>query len=584
MAGFIPEDIIDRVREATNIVDVIGECVALKKTGKNFVGLCPFHADTTPSFTVSEEKQIFHCFGCGQGGNVLTFLMQYNNLNFPEAVGFLSRKCGIDIPKKKMSPAQKKELEERELLLQINSEAAIYYKAMLSDPSSGKQARDYLKKRQMKPEVIDRFMLGYAPASWTGLMQHLSRRKVSVDHLQKAGLVVAKNGKRYDRFRDRIIFPIVDIHQKVVGCGGRSLDDSLPKYLNSPDTLVYSKSRTLYGLHVAKDACRQSGQAFIVEGYFDLLALHCHGVENVVATLGTALTRQQVRIMKGYARQMVLVFDSDEAGIKAAERSLSLFMEEKVDARILVLPGGQDPDSYIFEVGAEGFIKASDKALGVMPFLIASAIERHGLSLEGKVRIIEALKGPVGSLQDSVSRSVYIKDLAERLDIDESAILEQVRVSASKGKKAGGEPKPRHGSKLEEALVAIMLQWPEILSALNPEEIVEGFETVEFRKLGRLILEKSTPEKPVTGADLMANIDDPRIRNLMSSLLLEEIQQDRDSCHKIVKQYQTHLRKRQIKVLSKKIKEAERTNNQELLNQLLVEKQQWAEQQIEASS
>jgi len=584
LAGFIPEDIIGRVREATNIVDVIGECVALKKTGKNFVGLCPFHADTQPSFTVSEEKQIFHCFGCGQGGNVLTFLMHYNNLNFPEAVGFLARKSGIEIPKKKMSPAQKKELEERDRLLKINGEAAIYYKTMLSDPSSGKKARDYLKKRQMTPEVIDRFMLGYAPASWTGLMQHLSRRKVSMDDLQKAGLMVAKNGKRYDRFRDRIIFPIVDIHQKVVGCGGRCLDDSLPKYLNSPDTPVYNKSRTLYGLNVAKDACRQRGRAFIVEGYFDLLALHCHGIENVVATLGTALTRQQVRIMKGYARQMVLVFDSDEAGIKAAERSLPLFMEEKVDARILVLPGEKDPDSYIFEVGAEGFIEASDKALGVMPFLIASAIERHGLSLEGKVRIIEALKGPVGSLQDSVSRSVYIKDLAERLDIDESAILEQVRVSASKEKKAGEEPKPRHGSKLEEALVIIMLQWPEILSALNPEEMVEGFETVEFRTLGRLILEKSTPERPVTGADLMADIEDPRIRNLMSSLLLEEIQQDRDSCHKIVKQYQAHLRKRQVKLLSKKIKEAEKMNNQELLNQLLAEKQQWAEQQVEASS
>ena len=584
MAGFIPEDIIGRVREATNIVDVVGECVALKKTGKNFVGLCPFHADTQPSFTVSEEKQIFHCFGCGQGGNVLTFLMHYNNLNFPEAVGFLARKYGIEIPNKKMSPAQKKELEERERLLKINGEAATYYKTMLSDPSSGKKARDYLKKRQMKPEVIDRFMLGYAPASWTGLMQHLSRRKVSMDDLQTAGLMVAKNGKRYDRFRDRIIFPIVDIHQKVVGCGGRSLDDSLPKYLNSPDTPVYNKSRTLYGLNVAKDACRQTGQAFIVEGYFDLLALHCHGIENVVATLGTALTRQQVRIMKGYARQMVLVFDSDEAGIKAAERSLSLFMEEKIDARILVLPGGKDPDSYIFEVGAEGFAKASDRALGVMPFLIASAIERHGLSLEGKVRIIEALKGPLGSLQDSVSRSVYIKDLAERLDIDESAILEQVRVSASREKKAGEEPKPRHGSKLEEALVVIMLQWPEILSAMNPEEIVEGFETAEFRKLGRLILEKSTPERSATGADLMADIDDPQIRNLMSSLLLEEIQQDRDSCQKIVNQYQAHLRKRQIKLLSKRIKEAEKMNNQELLNELLAEKQQWAQQQIEASS
>lgn len=583
MAGFIPEDIVAHVRDAANIVDVIAEYVALRKTGKNFIGLCPFHADKKPSFTVSEEKQIFHCFGCGQGGNVFSFLIQHNNLSFPEAVGFLAQKYGIEIPTRKMSPTQKKELKEKERLFKINKEAADYFKGILSHPSSGKQAREYLGKRQMTPEVIDRFMLGYAPQSWTGLTQYFSRRGVPRDDLEKAGLVVAKNGRYYDRFRDRIIFPIVDIHKTVLGFGGRCLDDSLPKYLNSPDTPVYHKSRTLYGLHVAKEACRQSGSVFIVEGYFDLLALHCHGIQSVVATLGTAMTRQHVRIMKGYARQMILVFDSDEAGIKAAERSLPLFLEEKVDPRILILPEGKDPDSYVFEVGADGFLKATEKALGVMPFLIASAIKKHGLSLEGKVHIIEALKGPLGSLLDGVSRSVYIRDLAERLDIDESAILEQVRASATKDKKAVSSPKPRHNSKLEEALVAIMLQCPEMVSGFNPQEIVEGFETVELKELGRMILQKSSSDRPVTGADLIAQTDDAQIRNLISSLLMEEIQTDRDSCHKIVRQYQARLRKRRIRLLSKKIKEAERTNNQELLNQLLAEKQEWAQQHLASS-
>ena len=583
MAGFIPEDIVAHVRDAANIVDVIAEYVALRKTGKNFIGLCPFHADKKPSFTVSEEKQIFHCFGCGQGGNVFSFLIQHNNLSFPEAVGFLAQKYGIEIPTRKMSPTQKKELEEKERLFKINKEAADYFKGILSHPSSGKQAREYLGKRQMTPEVIDRFMLGYAPQSWTGLTQYFSRRGVPRDDLEKAGLVVAKNGRYYDRFRDRIIFPIVDIHETVLGFGGRCLDDSLPKYLNSPDTPVYHKSRTLYGLHVAKEACRQSGSVFIVEGYFDLLALHCHGIQSVVATLGTAMTRQHVRIMKGYARQMILVFDSDEAGIKAAERSLPLFLEEKVDPRILILPEEKDPDSYVFEVGADGFLKATEKALGVMPFLIASAIKKHGLSLEGKVHIIEALKGPLGSLLDGVSRSVYIRDLAERLDIDESAILEQVRASATKDKKAVSSPKPRHNSKLEEALVAIMLQCPEMVSGFNPQEIVEGLETVELKELGRMILQKSSSDRPVTGADLIAQTDDAQIRNLISSLLMEEIQTDRDSCHKIVRQYQARLRKRHIRLLSKKIKEAERTNNQELLNQLLAEKQEWAQQHLASS-
>jgi len=582
LAGFIPEDIIANVQNAASIVDVISEYVALKKTGKNFIGLCPFHADKKPSFTVSEEKQIFHCFGCGQGGNVFSFLIQYNNLSFPEAVGFVAQKYGIEIPTRKMSPTQKKELEERERLLKINKEAADYFRGVLSHPSSGKRAREYLSKRQMTPEVTERFMLGYAPQSWTGLTQYFSRRGVPLDDLQKAGLVVAKNGRYYDRFRDRIIFPIVDIHKTVLGFGGRSLDDSLPKYLNSPDTPVYHKSRTLYGLDVAKEACRQSGSVFIVEGYFDLLALHCHGIQSGVATLGTALTRQHVRIIKGYSRQMILVFDSDEAGIKAAERSLPLFLEEKVDAGILILPEGKDPDSYVFEVGADEFLKATENALGVMPFLIASAIKKHGLSLEGKVRIIETLKGPLGSLVDGVSRSVYIRDLAERLDIDEAAILEQVRTSATKDKKAVSLPKPRHNSKLEEALVAMMLQCPEMVSSFDPQKIIEGFETVELKELGRMILQRSSSNRPVTGADLIAQTDDAKIRNLISSLLMEDIQADRDSCHKIVRQYQARLRKRQVRLLSKKIKEAERANNQELLNQLLPEKQKCAQQHVEA--
>ena len=582
MAGFIPEDIIAHVRDTANIVDVISEHVALKKTGKNFTGLCPFHADKKPSFTVSEEKQIFHCFGCGQGGNVFSFLMQYNNLSFPEAVGFLAQRYSIEIPTRKMSPTQKKELEERERLFKINKGAAEYLAEILRHPSSGKRAREYLDKRQMSPEVTDRFMLGYAPKSWTGLIQYFSKKGVSLDDLQKAGLVVAKKGKYYDRFRDRIMFPIIDIHQKVVGFGGRSLDDSLPKYLNSPDTPVYHKSQTLYGLHAAKDACRHEGSAFIVEGYFDLLALQCHGIENVVATLGTALTRQHVRIMKGYARQMILVFDSDQAGIKAAERSLPLFLEEKVDVNILILPEGKDPDSYIFLVGAEGFLKATEKALGIMPFLIESAIKKHGLSLEGKVRIVEILKGPLGSLLDSVSRSVYIRDLAERLDIDESAILEQVRAAATKDNKSVFSLNQRHGSKLEEALVAIMLQHPEIVSSFNSQEIINEFETVELKKLGRMILERSGSNRPLTGADLIAQTDDARIRNLISSLLMEEIQTDPESCHKIVGQYQACVRKREIKLLSKKIKEAEKINDQKLLNRLLAEKQKRVQQHLQA--
>ncbi|NVM57965.1 MAG: DNA primase [Desulfobacterales bacterium] len=394
MAGFIPEDKIADVRNAANIVDVISEYVALKKAGKNFLGLCPFHAENRPSFTVSQEKQIFHCFGCRQGGNVFTFVMQYHNLSFPEAVRSLAQKYGIEIPTREMSPSQRRKLEEKERLFQLNQEAADYFKGVLLESPLGKRGRDYLTRRQMAAQVIDRFGLGYAPGGWSNLVQYFSGKGVSLNDVEMAGLVIAKKGGGYyDRFRGRVIFPICDIHERVVGFGGRSLDDSLPKYLNSPETPVYHKSRTLYGLHVAKERSRQPGSVFTVEGYFDLLALHCHGIKNVVATLGTALTQEHVRILKGYAEQVILVFDSDEAGMKAAERSLPLFKEEKVDARIMILPEGKDPDSYVFEVGGDGFGQRAERALDLIEFLVVSAVKKYGLSPEGKIRIVEALKG-----------------------------------------------------------------------------------------------------------------------------------------------------------------------------------------------
>ncbi|RLB90675.1 MAG: DNA primase, partial [Deltaproteobacteria bacterium] len=343
MSEFIPDDKIADVRNTADIVDLISEYVVLKKVGKNFLGLCPFHAEKTPSFTVSPEKQIFHCFGCGQGGNVFNFVMQYQNLSFPEAVRFVAKKYGIEISARNMSAAQKRKFAQREKLFQINEDAVDYFRKALVDTSSGERGRKYLAKRRMTPEVIERFWLGYAPMGWNNIVRYFSSKKVPLDDVETTGLVIAKKGGYYDRFRDRIIFPILDIDQRVVGFGGRSLDNSLPKYLNSPETPVYHKRSILYGLHANKEMCRKAGSVFIVEGYFDLLSLYCHGIKNVVATLGTALTQEHLRILKGYAREFILVFDSDNAGIKAAERSLSLFAEEKANIRIVILPEGRDP-------------------------------------------------------------------------------------------------------------------------------------------------------------------------------------------------------------------------------------------------
>jgi DNA primase len=573
LAGFIPDDKIADVRNAANIADVISRYVALRKAGKNFLGLCPFHADKAPSFTVSEDKQMFHCFGCGQGGNVFSFLMMYHNLNFPEAVRFLAKEYGIEIPTRHMSSGQKRQMEEKEHLFEINREAADYFRTVLLDASLGRSAQQYLKKRQMAAQVVDRFCLGYAPRGWRNLVQHFSAKGVSLETVEKTGLIIPKKGGYYDRFRDRIIFPIADIYGKVVGFGGRSLDDSLPKYLNSPETPIYHKGQTLYGLHAANKSCRQTGTVFVVEGYFDLLALSCHGVDNVVASLGTALTREHIRILRGYADQVTLVFDSDEAGIKAAQRALPLFEQEKVDARIMSLPQGRDPDSYIFEAGADQFGKLAQQALGMMEHMMVSAINKHGLSPQGKVKIVETLKGPLASLEDSVGRAVYVKSLAERLDIDESAILERIRVSAPRGKKRDLPAKRPNTSRLEETLVAMMLQYPDILSAIDAKEIVESLETMALRKVGQIILKRFGTNQPVSGADLIAHTEEPDIRNVISSLSMEEKLWDQESCLKIVNQYRTSLKKKQARQLSRRIKEAEKACNERLSLELLAEKQ-----------
>jgi DNA primase len=583
LAGFIPDDKVADVLNTANVVDVVSQHVALKKRGKNHLGLCPFHAEKEPSFTVSEEKQIFHCFGCGQGGNVFTFVMLYHNLNFPEAVRFVAQKYGIQIPTRHMSPAQKRRLEERDYLFEINQRAADYFREKLLTSPLGKPAKEYLEKRQISSQIIDRFWIGYAPEGWSNLVRHFSANRVPLERVEKAGLIIPKRGGGYyDRFRDRIIFPIVDIHEKIVGFGGRSLDDSLPKYLNSPETPVYHKGRTLYGLHVAKKACRQMGSVFVVEGYFDLLALNCHGINNVVATLGTALTREHIRVLKGYAEKVTLVFDSDEAGRKAAERSLPLFVEEKVDARIMCLPEGKDPDSYVLEAGGDQFLRMAEQALGMIEFLMASAIKKHGLSLEGKVKIVETLKGPLGSLVDGVSRSVYVRELAERLDIDETAILEQIRTSALRGKKVSSPDKPRSGSRLEETLIAIMLRWPDILSNLNARELIESLETKALKKVGEMILDRIRANQSAVSSELIARAEDSETRNVISSLVLDDESWDRESCHKIVSQYQAGLRKKQEKLLLKRIREAEKSNNKKLLDELLAEKQRRVRQRLTA--
>ncbi len=592
MAIFIPEDKVIEIKNAADIVDIISEVVHLKKSGKNFLGLCPFHSEKTPSFSVSPEKQIFYCFGCGVGGNIFSFLMKHDGLAFPEAARTLARRYGIDIPKKSLTFEQKERITERESLLNINRQAMTYfYRALRS--KSGSIPRSYLKKRGFSAEIIDKFHLGYAPKGWDNLLNFFSKKGTSLALVEKSGLILPKKDKRgfYDRFRDRIIFPILDVNKAVIGFGGRVLDDSLPKYLNSPETPIYNKSRSLYGLYTAKDKCRATNTIFIVEGYLDLLSLHQHGLENAVATLGTALTAEHVRLLTRYASRIILVYDSDEAGIRSALRCVDIFwaehvdfsrgdvfQEDKADTHILVLPEEHDPDSFLMENGPEVFLEAASQAPGIITFLIEQAIGKHGLETEGKIRVIADLQGPLATINDNVARSLYIKQLAERIGIDENIVLEKVREYRSV-KSIKNSDKPNEvadkGSRLEKQIIAMMLQFPAILPAIKTYNVIEYFENDTLKSIGKTVLEKQLSSDEQI-SELLTSIEDPVQENLIATLSMIEESWDENGCLKLIKQFVTTRKRNRNRNILERIKAAEKKNDQKMLDKLLREKQKLA--------
>ncbi|MCG2758552.1 MAG: DNA primase [Desulfobacteraceae bacterium] len=598
MAVFIPEDKISEIKNSVDIVDIISEMVLLKKVGRNYVGLCPFHTEKTPSFTVSPEKQIFYCFGCGTGGNVFSYLINHDGLSFFETAKMLANRCGIEIPVQTMSPEQKRRISERESLLAVNKQAMDFFKHSLLSDAEGKIALEYLKKRGIREDTINRFNLGFAPAGWDNLINYFSKKNISQELVEKSGLIIKRKSKNgyYDRFRNRIIFPIFDVSKQVLGFGGRVMDDSLPKYLNSPETSVYNKSRSLYGLHIAKESCRASETVYIVEGYFDLLSLHQHGIANSVATLGTSLTQGHVQILKGFVGKdgrFILVYDSDAAGIKAAERSIKVFDKGYVNARILVLPEGYDPDSYLFEFGYKSFMDAVSQAQGIILFLIESAVKKYGLSIEGKIRIISDLKQPLAHINDSVERSLYIKKLAEIIGIDEAALIGKVRTvfgnksikpNKELSDKKQDENLPAKGDRLERKIIAMMLQFPEILPEIITRNILDRFEDKSLSLIGQLVLKQrdrkglrdklhdvSTRGNGLV-SDIINSIDDREERSIVASLSIGEDQWSREGCLKLLSQFES-IRNRQEKTLLRKIKAAEESNDHELLLELLKKKQ-----------
>ncbi|HZH48417.1 MAG TPA: DNA primase, partial [Nitrospira sp.] len=360
--GLISEDVINQIRDRTDIVEVVGQHVSLTRAGQNLKGLCPFHQEKSPSFTVSPSRQIFHCFGCGAGGNVFTFLTRITGASFPETVRELGKKVGIEVEETASQAGPHAAQAVR--IEQLNKAAADWFRRNLNDDQAGAEARAYLASRGMLPSTIERFGIGVAPPEWDGLIKSLAKQGFAQNDLASAGLIIARdNGSGfYDRFRDRVIFTITDLRKRIVGFGGRVLGEGTPKYLNSPDTALFKKGQTLFALDVAREAVARTKTVIVVEGYFDAIALHQAGLTHTVATLGTALTSEHIQVLRRFASKVVLLFDPDAAGVRAALRGLDLFVNSGLGVKVVTLPVGEDPDTYVRKEGPDAFDRLEERS------------------------------------------------------------------------------------------------------------------------------------------------------------------------------------------------------------------------------
>ena len=417
------EEIINEVRQSNDIVDVISQYVHLKRSGRNFFGLCPFHNEKSPSFSVSPDKQIFHCFGCGVGGNVITFISKIEGLNFIETVQMLAERANIQLPTLENSIDSKKEIL-KDKVYKVNEFTAEFYHQNLYKPQA-KPAQEYVKKRQLSNETLKSFRIGFS-GRFDELYKELKKQGFNEEEILESGLVNKNDRGQYiDRYRNRLMFPICDARGKVIAFGGRVLDDSKPKYINSPENIVYSKGRNLFGLNVAKKG--DTKRLLIVEGYMDVISLHQRGITNVVAPLGTALTEQQGWLLRKNAEQIILSFDSDAAGLQAKLRALDILQNMGCDLRILQMEGAKDPDEYILKYGNVRFQALVDKALSVIEFKVK--VLKKDLNLENindKIKFLNEIAKLISNVDNNIEREVYIEKIAKEYDISKEAIYAEV--------------------------------------------------------------------------------------------------------------------------------------------------------------
>ncbi len=576
------------VKDSADIVQVIGEYVELKRAGVRFSGLCPFHAEKTPSFSVNPQGQFFHCFGCGESGDVFSFVMKYHQMDFPETLKMLAQKFSIELPEPQLSEVEQAQLRQREQLFEANEAAVTVYQHCLQHPKLGKTARVYLEQRGVPSEIIDQYRLGYAPdpdeAGWSYLAEQLQAKGLSPEALATAGLAVRKDrGGYYDRFRSRIMFPITDMTGRVVAFGGRLLGDGKPKYMNSPESPIFEKNRLLFGLYQHREAIRKQRRALVVEGNFDLLLLAVHGVDNVVAPLGTALTRNHIHSLRGYGDEVVLLFDADAAGLKAAMRSIPFFLAEQVKSRVALLPAGHDPDSYVRAEGPEAIALLVESARPLAEFVYDTLVREHGLTLAGKNKILGELKPLITEAADPEQRALMIAHFCEKLGVSPAYFQTGRAVSAKKPMQEAttGPSGLACLSKQEKQLVDFLILYPEFFGELKAAGLGLFAQAPAMVRIINLLGQASdeAPFQPeqLLSASLDADERDYLIRLLTKNQPFEFGGGDdyaRGMCDSLISWMQSELQKRTSADLQQQIQEAERLGNTTLLMELMQQKQE----------
>lgn len=559
---------LEEIKSRLDIVDVISEYIPLKKAGQNWRGLCPFHSEKTPSFMVSPTKQIYHCFGCGSGGDIFSFLTKYENLSFNESLNILAKKAGVMLQKSRKDTAF---AEEKGVLLNLYRDSCIFYQENLKQ---NLKAKNYLKERGINEEAQKLFSLGYAPDKWDALFSKLKNKGYKIEAIKKAGLITQGAKGCYDTFRDRIIFPIFNTMGELIAFGGRVMDDSMPKYLNSPETPIFNKSRVLYGINLAKDSIKKNGFVIFVEGYIDVITTHMHGFPNTVAPLGTALTKEHGKLIKRFTDDAVLVFDGDAPGIKAAKNGIGILLESGLNVKVLPMPEGEDPDSLLRKKGKGVFANLSEKALSIVDFFGMQKKDKHLIARE----VLEIIP----KIPDNVLQGYYAKLLSEKLKIDEIFIRDELRkikkahqlrdsrTARADSQRYAENPDVRTAPRPmgEIYILQLIIQFPEkaekIFESVSEEDFEDRITKSVFKKMKSGLIDYNI---------LISECDEEEkkfLRELLFKTAFEDPEKVFEDCFKRLK---SKKRRMLLHELQDKIKKAESEGNNSLLNALLVEKQ-----------